>query len=48
MTPVELLQQGISLLGTVVTFVTGQPLLLTGLVIGLAGYGVAVVKNAIR
>lgn len=44
----SILGDGLSLVGSVLTFVTENPLLLTGVVIGLASYGIAVVKNAIR
>lgn len=43
-----ILTDGLGLVGQVVTFVTTNSLLLTGVVIGIASYGIAVVKNAIR
>lgn len=44
----DILSNGLTLVGQVVTFVTENPLLLTGVVIGISSYGIAVVKNAIR
>lgn len=42
------LTTGLALLAQIITFVTDNPLLLTSVVIGIAGYGISVVKNAIR
>ena len=42
-----ILADGLTLVGKIVTFVTENPLLLTGVMIGIASYGIAVVKNAI-
>ncbi len=44
----EVLTDGLGLVSKVITFVTENPILLTGCVIGIASYGIAVVKNAIR
>lgn len=43
-----ILADGLSLVKQCLTFITDNTLLLTGVVIGLASYGIAVVKNAIR
>lgn len=45
---VDLMTDGLALVGQVVTFITANPLLLTSVVLGIAGFGIAVVKNAIR
>lgn len=39
---------GLEVIGTVLTFVTDKPLLLSGVIIGIGGYALAVGKNAIR
>ena len=43
-----ILSDGLTLVGKVVEFMTTNSILLTGVVIGIASYGIAVVKNAIR
>lgn len=45
---VDILSNGLDLVKQCLTFITDNTLLLTGVVIGLASYGIAVVKNAIR
>ena len=44
----EILGDGLDLVKVCLTFITQNSLLLTGVVIGLASYGIAVVKNAIK
>ena len=44
----EILTDGLGLVKQSLTFITSNPILLTGVVIGIASYGIAVVKNAIR
>ena len=44
----SILTDGLALVKQCLTFITDNTLLLTGVVIGLAAYGIAVVKNAIR
>ena len=44
----SVLADGLQLVKQCLTFITENTLLLTGVVIGLASYGIAVVKNAIR
>lgn len=45
---IDIIGDGLLLVGKVITFVTDNALLLTGTVIGIASYGITVVKNAIR
>lgn len=45
---VTILGDGLALVGKVIEFVTSNSILLTGVVIGIASYGISVVKNAIR
>lgn len=45
---VEILGDGLELVKQCITFITTNQILLTGVVIGLASYGISVVKNAIR
>ena len=47
-TMANIMTDGLGLVKSVLTFVTGNSLLLTGVVIGIASYGISVVKNAIR
>lgn len=47
-TMINVITDGLGLVKSVITFVTGNPILLTGVVIGIASYGIAVVKNSIR
>lgn len=47
-TMASVLSEGLELVGSCLSFITTNPILLTGVVIGLASYGIAVVKNAIR
>ena len=47
-TMTSVLSEGLELVGTCLSFITTNPILLTGVVLGLASYGIAVVKNAIR
>lgn len=44
----SILGQGLTLVGDCLTFIMDNPILLTGVVVGLASYGISVVKNAIR
>lgn len=43
-----ILGDGLVLVKSCLTFITSNSLLLTGTVIGIASYGISVVKNAIR
>ena len=47
-TMATVLADGLTMVGKCLTFITSNPILLTGVVIGIASYGIAVVKNAIR
>lgn len=47
-TMVKTLTDGLGLVKQCLTFITSNSILLTGVVIGLASYGISVVKNAIR
>lgn len=44
----DILTNGLGLVKQCLTFITGNEILLTGTIIGIASYGIAVVKNAIR